>query len=72
MHQYGLNDNSTIDQKEDRYNQFLSILTVSAQNTLLNVEKKAKQTWMTQDILLNMEKRRMEKSNIDEYNKLDK
>ena len=35
----GLNDSSTIDQLEDRYNKFVSILTTSAENTLPKVEK---------------------------------
>ena len=69
-----MNDSSTIDQLEDRYNQFVSILTSTAQNTL--VKKKAYQKWMTQDILLEMvkrriEKRRMAKSNADKYNTPD-
>ena len=34
------------------------------------MEKKAKQKCMTQDMLLNMVKRMMAKSNVDEYNKI--
>ena len=34
-------------------------------------EDRVKQKWMTSDILQKMERRRLAKSNVDEYNKLD-
>ena len=34
-------------------------------------EARAKHKWMTSDILQKMERRRLAKSNVDEYNKLD-
>ena len=43
-----------------------------AQTTLPKREAaRAKQKWMTSDILQKMERRRVAKSNADEYNKLD-
>ena len=66
-----LNDIDTIDQLEDRYDRFVGILLTSAQATLPNREARAKQKWMTSDILQKMERRRLAKSNVDEYNKLD-
>ncbi len=66
-----LQDINSIDELEDRYNRFVSILTTSAQTTLPKVEVTAKQKWMTQDILKKMAERRLAKSNTDEYNKLD-
>ena len=65
-----LNDIDTIDQLEDRYNTFVDILSTLAQTTLPKRKPRAKQKWMTSDILQKMERRRLEKSNPDEYNKL--
>ena len=42
----------------------------STQTTLPKREARAKQKWMTSYILQKMERRRMAKSNADEYNKL--
>ena len=67
----GLNDIYTIDQLEYRYDRLLGILSTSAQATLPKREAIAKQKWMTSDILQKMERRRLTKSNVDEYNKLD-
>ena len=66
-----LNDIDTIDQLEDRYDRFVGILSTSAQATLPKREARAKQKLMTSDILQKMESRRLEKSSVDEYNKLD-
>ena len=66
-----LNDIDTIDQLEDRYDRFVGMLSTSAQTTLPKREARAKQKWMTSDILQKMERRRLAKSNVDEYNKLD-
>ena len=43
----------------------------SAQDTFPKREATAKQKWMTSDILQKMERRRLAKLNVDEYNKLD-
>ena len=67
----GLNDIDTIDQLEDRYDRFVGIFSTSAQATLPKREGKVKQKWMTSDILQKMERRRLAKSSVDEYNKLD-
>ena len=66
-----LNDIDTIDQLEDPYDRFICILSTSAQATLPKREARAKQKWMTSDILQKMERRRLAKSNADEYNKPD-
>ena len=66
-----LNDIDTLDQLEDRYDKFVGILSTSAQTTSPKREARAKQKWMTSDILQKMERRRLAKSNADEYNKLD-
>ena len=66
-----LNDIDTTDQLEDRYDIFVGILSTSAQTTLPKREARAKQKWMTSDILQKMERRMLPKSNADEYNKID-
>ena len=66
-----LNDIDTIDQLENRYDRFCGILSTSAQATLLKREARVKQKWMTSDILQKMERRRLAKSNVDEYSRLD-
>ena len=66
-----LNDIDAIDQLEDPYNRFVSILTTSAQETLPKVYVKPKQKWMTNDILDKMDTRRKAKPNTDVYKQLD-
>ena len=66
-----LNNIDTIDQLEDCYDIFVGILSTSAQATLPKREARAKQNWMTSDILQMMERRRLTNSNVDEYNKID-
>ena len=66
-----LNDIDAIDQLEDRYDRFVSILTTSAQETLPKVYVKPKQKWMTKDILDKMDTRRKAKPNTDVYKQLD-
>ena len=67
-----LNDIDAIDQLEDRYDRFVSILTTSEQETLPKVYLKPKQKWMTNDILDKMDTRRKAKPNTDVYKQLDK
>ena len=62
-----LNGIDAIDQLEDRYDRFVSILTTSAQETLSKVYVKPKQKWMTKDILDKMDTRRKAKPNTDVY-----
>ena len=66
-----LNGIDAIDQLEDRYDRFVSILTTSAQETLSKVYVKPKQKWMTKDILDKMDTRRKAKPNTDVYKQLD-
>ena len=66
-----LNDIDAIDQQEDRYDRFVSILTTSAQETLPKVYVKPKQKWMTNDILDKMDTRRKANPNTDVYIQLD-
>ena len=66
-----LNDTDAIDQLEDRYDRFVSILTTSAQETLPKVYVKPKQKWMTKDRLDKMDIRRKAKPNTDVYKQLD-
>ena len=66
-----LNGIDAIDQLEDRYDRFVSILTTSAQETLPKVYVKPKQKWMTKDILDKMDTRRKAKPNTDVYKQLD-
>ena len=56
-----LNNIDTIE--EDRYDRFVGILLTSAQATFPKREARAKQKWMTSDILQKMERRRLAKSN---------
>ena len=66
-----LNDIDAMDQLEDRYDRFVSILTTSAQDTLPKVYVKPKQKWMTKYILDNMDTRRKAKPNTDVYKQLN-
>ena len=66
-----LNGIDAIDQLEDRYDRFVSILTTSAQETLPKVYVKPKQKWMTKDILDKIDTRRKTKPNTDVYKQLD-
>ena len=67
-----LNDIDAVDQLEDRYNRFVSILTISAQETLPKVYVNPKQKWVTKDILDKMDTRRKAKPNTIVYKQLDK
>ena len=60
-----LNDIDTIDHLEDRYDRFVGILSISAQATFPKRGARAKQKWITSDILQKMERRRLAKSNVD-------
>ena len=66
-----LNDIDAIDQLEDRYYKFFSMLTTSAQETLSKVYVKPKQKWMTKDISDKMDTRMKVKPNTDVYKQLD-
>ena len=61
-----LNDIDSIDQLEDRYARFVSIMTTSAQETLPKVYVKPKQKWMTKYILDKIDTRRKAKPKLDE------
>ena len=66
-----LNDNDTIDQLVNRYDRFVGILSTSAQATLPKRKARAKQKWMASDNFQKMGRRRLAKSDVDKYNKLD-
>ena len=66
-----LNDIDAIDQLEDRYDRFVSIVTTSAQETLPKVYVKPKQKWITKYILDKMDTRRKAKPNTDVFKQLD-
>ena len=66
-----LKDIDTIDQLDDRYDRFVSILTTSAQETLSTVYVKPKQKWMTKDIFDKIDTRRKSKPNTYVYKQLD-
>ena len=55
---------------EARYQHFRETLTESAQQVLPEVERTARQKWMTAPILLKMEQRRLAKGNVALYNLL--
>ena len=60
----------TIDNVEDRYIKFRNALTESAQQVLPDVDRTAKQKWMTAPILQKMNQRRLAKGDNDLYNLL--
>ena len=64
-HMEGIN---TIDNVEDRYIKFRNALTESAQQVLPDVDRTAKQKWMTAPILQKMNQRRLAKGDDDLYN----
>ena len=68
-----VNDLEAIDQLEDHYDIFVSILLLItfAQETLPKVDLKLKQKWITKDILAKMDARRKVKLNRDIYKQLD-
>ena len=63
---------NTIDNVEDRYIKFRNALTESAQQVLPDVDRTAKQKWMTAPILHKMNQRRLVKGDNDLYNLLHK
>ena len=60
----------SIDDIEARYQHFWETLTESAQQVLPEVERTARQKWMTAPILQKMEQRRLAKGNVALYNLL--
>jgi uncharacterized membrane-anchored protein YhcB (DUF1043 family) len=60
------------DDLDTRYNKFKEALTESAKHVLPEVERTAKQKWMTAPILQKMERRRLAKGNDGLYKLLDK
>ena len=68
-HMTGIN---AIDDIEARYQHFRETLTESAQQVLPEVERAARQKWMTARILQMMEQRRLAKGNVVLYNLLDR
>ena len=68
-HMEGIN---TIDNVDDRYIKFRNALTESAQIVLPDVDRTAKQKWMTAPILQKMNQRRLAKGDDDLYNLLHK
>ena len=68
-HMEGIN---TIDIVEDRYIKFRNALTEPAQQVLPDVDRTAKQKWMTAPILQKMNQRRLAKGDNDLYNLLHK
>ena len=61
-HMEGIN---TIDNVEDQYIEFRNALTESAQQVLRDVDRTAKQKWMTAPILQRMNQRRLAKGDDD-------
>ena len=68
-HMEGIN---TIDNVEDRYIKFRNALTESAQQVKYDLDRTAKQKWMTAPILQKMNQRRLAKGDDDSYNLLHK
>ena len=68
-HMEGIN---TIDNVEDRYIKFRNALTEFAQQVLPDVNRTAKQKWMTAPILQKINQRRLAKGDDDLYNLLHK
>ena len=63
---------NAIDDIEARYQHFRETLPESAQEVLPEVERTARQKWMTAPILQKMEQRRLAKGNVALYNLLDR
>ena len=63
---------NALDDIEERYQHFRETLTESAQQVLPEVERTARQKWMTAPILQKMEQRRLAKGNAALYNLLDR
>ena len=63
---------NAIEDIEARYQHFWETLTESAQQVLPEVERTARQKWMTAPILQKMEQRRLAKGNVALYNLLDR
>ena len=63
---------NAIDDIEARCQHFREILTESAQQVLPEVERTARQKWVTSPILQKMEQRRLVKGNVALYNLLDR
>ena len=63
---------NAINDIEARYQHFRETLTESAQQVLPEVERTARQKWMTAPILQKMEQRRLAKGNVAVYNLLDR
>ena len=61
---------NTIDNVEDRYIKFRNALTQSALQVLPDVDRTAKQKWMTAHLLQKMNQRRLAKGDDDLYNLL--
>ena len=59
---------NAIEDIETRYQYFRESLTESAQQVLPEVERTARQKWMTAPILQKMEQRRLAKGNVALYN----
>ena len=55
---------NAIDNIETRYQHFRETLTESAKQVLLEVERTARQNWMTAQILQKMEQRRLANGNV--------
>ena len=67
-----MTDINTIEDIEAQYQHFRETLTESAQQVLPEVERTARQKWMTAPILQKMEQRRLAKGNVALYNLLHK
>ena len=65
-------DINAIDDIEARYQHFPETLTESDQQVLPDVERTARQKWMTVPILQKMEQRRLARGNASLYNLLDR
>ena len=63
---------NAIDDIEERYQHFRETLKESAQQVLPEVERTARQKWMTAPIQQKMEQRRLAKGNVALYNMLDR
>ena len=63
---------NAIDDIEALYQQFRETLMEFAQQVLPEVERTARQKWMTSPILQKMEQRRLAKGNVARYNLLDR
>ena len=61
---------NNIDNVEDRYTKFRNVFRLSAQKLLPDVDRTAKQKWMTAPILQKMNQRRLAKGDDALYNLL--